>query len=145
MKNFIKQLVKKIKALFMGLSPKYKTALKVAVAVVDAIYTAIDHPIADVITGLTPTVLDDKLIAWLRIHLPEFLKQFKLFEAVAELTDPQEIIIKVSEILQGLNPADKNGERLKIAVALAIEITDDGRLDWADAVKIIQALKDKSM
>ena len=145
MKNFIKRLVAVIKSLFVGLSSKYKTALKLAVAVVDALYVAVDNPAADIITTLTPTVLDDKLLLWLRAYLPNFLKQFKIFASVADLTDPQEIIVKVSEILQSLDYADKNGERLKIAVALAIDITADGKLDWADAVKIIQALKDKSI
>lgn len=145
MKNFIKKLIESIKSLFSGLSSHYKNALKLAIAVVDALYVAVENPSADLITSLTPTTLDDKLLIWLRAYLPSFLKQFKLFAEVADLTDPQEIIIKVSEILQSLNQADKNGERLKIAVALAIDITADGKLDWADAVKIIQALKDKSI
>jgi len=145
MKKIIKILIAKIKALFTSLSPKYKQALKTAVAVVDAIYIAIDNPAADVITTLTPTAIDDKLLQWLRTNLPDFLKQFKLFAEVTELTDPQEIMLKVSKILQGLDYADKNGERLKLAVALAIDITADGKLNWADAVKIIQSLKDKTI
>lgn len=145
MKNFIKRVIKKIKALFYGLNPVYKTALKTAVTIVDALYTAIDNPAADIITSLTPTAADDQLLKWLRVYLPNFLKEFKLFAEVVDLTDPQEIILKVSEILQGLQPHDKNGERLKLAVALAIDITADGKLDWKDAVKIIQALKDKSI
>lgn len=145
MKKFIQRLIETIKALFSGLSSKYKQALKVAVIVVDALYVAIESPAADVITAITPTVKDDLLLAWLRGYLPDFLKQFKLFESLADITDPQEIIVKVSEILQSLDTADKNGERLKIAVALAMDITADGKLDWADAVKIIQALKDKSI
>lgn len=145
MKNFIKKLVEKIKSLFNGLRPGYKKALKAAVAVVDAIYQASNSPVVDIITVITPTVADDKLVTWLRNYLPDFLKRFKLFAEVSELTDPQEIIVKVSEILQSLDYADRNGERLKLAVALAIDITADGKLDWADAVKIIQALKDKSI
>jgi len=145
MKNFIKRLIESIKSLFSGLSSHYKQALKLAVAVVDALYVAIDNPAVDIITTLTPTAVDDKALVWLRGYLPSFLKRFKLFASVADLTDPQEIIIRVSEILQSLDTADKNGERLKIAVALAIDITADGKLDWADAVKIIQALKDKSI
>ena len=145
MKNFLKKLIGAIKSLFTGLSKKYKSALQVSVAVVDAIYHAIDNPVVDVITGLTPTVADEKVIAWLRGYLPDFIKQFKLFASLSDLTDPQEIILRVSEILQGMEVADKNGERLKMAVALAMDITADGKLDWADAVKIIQALKDKSI
>lgn len=145
MKNFIKKLIEKIKSIFSALSPAYKRALTVAVAVVDVIYTAIDNPMADVLVTLTKNKVDDAALHWLRNRLPEFLKQFKLFAEVADLTDPQEIVLKVSEILQSLDWADKNGERLKIATALAIEITADGKLDWADAVKIIQSLKDKSI
>lgn len=145
MKNFIKKLIEKIKAIFSALSPAYKRALTIAVAVVDVIYSAIDNPMADVLVALSKNKVDDAALLWLRNRLPEFLKQFKLFAEVADLTDPQEIVLKVSEILQSLDWADKNGERLKIATALAIEITADGKLDWADAVKIIQSLKDKSI
>ncbi len=145
MKKLLNKIIAFIGSLFAALAPKYKVALKVAVAVVDAIYNAIDNPAADVITALTPTVLDDKLLVWLREYLPDFLKRFRLFASLEGLTDPQEIIVRVSEILQSLDTADKNGERLKIAVALAIDITADGKLDWADAVKIIQSLKDKSI
>lgn len=145
MKNFIKKLIQKIKAIFLALSPVYKRALTIAVAVVDVIYKAIDNPGADVLVALTKNNVDDKALTWLRQRLPDFLKQFKLFAEVANLTDPQEIVLKVSEILQNLDWADRNGERLKIATALAIEITADGKLDWPDAVKIIQSLKDKSI
>lgn len=145
MKNFIKKLIEKIKALFQVLAPSYKKALIFAVAVVDTVYTAINNPMADVLVTLTKNTTDDKILAWLRERLPTFLKQFKLFAEVANLTDPQEIVLKVSEILQNLEKADRNGERLKMAVALALEITADGKLDWADAVKIIQSLKDKSI
>ncbi len=145
MKNFIKKLIEKIKALFQVLAPSYKKALIFAVAVVDTVYTAINNPMADVLVTLTKNTTDDKILAWLRDRLPTFLKQFKLFAEVADLTDPQEIVLKVSEILQNLDKADRNGERLKMAVALAVEITADGKLDWADAVKIIQSLKDKSI
>jgi len=145
MKNFIKKLIEKIKALFQVLAPSYKKALIFAVAVVDTVYTAINNPMADVLVTLTKNTTDDKILAWLRDRLPTFLKQFKLFAEVADLTDPQEIVLKVSEILQNLEKADRNGERLKMAVALAVEITADGKLDWADAVKIIQSLKDKSI
>ncbi|MBY0245840.1 MAG: hypothetical protein K2Q03_10325 [Sphingobacteriaceae bacterium] len=145
MKRFIKRLVEFIKGLFKNLSKEYKQALSVAVYVVDGLYNLVDNPVADVVTAITPTSVDDRVVMWLRDKLPTFLKQFKLFAEVADLTEPEEIIKKVSEILHTLSPADKNGERLKIAVALAIEITEDGKLDWADAVKIIQALKDKSI
>jgi len=145
MKNFIKKLIEKIKSLFQVLAPSYKKALIFAVAVVDTVYTAINNPMADVLVTLTKNTTDDKILAWLRERLPTFLKQFKLFAEVADLTDPQEIVLKVSEILQNLEKADRNGERLKMAVALALEITADGKLDWADAVKIIQSLKDKSI
>jgi len=145
MKNFIKKLIEKIKTLFSGLNPKYRLALKLAVDVIDAIYAAIDNPLADVLTGLTKTTLDDKALAWLRAYIPEFAKKFKVFASLRGLTDPQEIILKISEILQGMDQDDKNGERLKMAVALAMDITADGKLDWADAVKIIQSLKDKSI
>lgn len=145
MKNFIKNLVEKIKAFFSALSPSYKRALTVAVVVVDVIYKAVDSPAADFLVSLTKNKVDDAAVAWLRERLPDFLKQFKLFAEVSDLTDPNEIVLKVSEILQGLDWADRNGERLKIATALAIEITADGKLDWADTVKIIQAIKDKSI
>lgn len=145
MKKFIIKLIQKIKMLFLGLKPEYKKALTLAVTIIDGIYHAIDNPVADIITGLTPTTIDDKTLVWLRAYLPDFLKRFKLFAEVEGLTDPKDIILKVSEILQSLDYADKNGERLKMAVALAIDITSDGKLDWADAVKIIQSLKDKSI
>ena len=145
MKNFIRKLIEKIKAIFSSLAPAYKRALTIAVAVVDVIYKAVENPGADVIVALTKTEIDDQALAWLRQKLPDFLKQFKLFAEASNLSDPQEIILKVSEVLQSLSWADKNGERLKIATALAIEITSDGKLDWADAVKIIQSLKDKSI
>lgn len=145
MKNFIKNLVEKIKAFFSALSPSYKRALTVAVVVVDVIYKAVDSPATDFLVSLTKNKVDDAAVTWLRERLPDFLKQFKLFAEVSDLTDPQEIVMKVSEILQGLDWADRNGERLKLATALAIEITADGKLDWSDAVKIIQALKDKSI
>lgn len=145
MKNLIKKLIEKIKAVFTGLKQTHKTALTLSVSVIDALYTAVDNPAVDIITTLTPTPFDDKLLKWVRAYLPNFLKQFKVFASVADLTDPQEIIVKVSEILQSLDTADKNGERLKLAVALAIDLSADGNLDWADAVKIIQALKDKSI
>lgn len=145
MKNLIKKLVAMIKSLFGGLSPKYKAALQTAVVVIDAIYNASKSPAVDVITAITPTTVDDNIVRWLRTSLPDWLKEFKLFTEVLDLTDPQEIILKVSEILQGLDVPDRNGERLKLAVALAIDLTADGKLDWADAVKVIQALKDKSI
>lgn len=134
-----------IKSIFGGLSPNYKRALQTAVIVIDAIYNASKNPAVDIITAITPTTVDDNIVRWLRTSLPDWLKEFKLFTEVLDLTDPQEIILKVSEILQSLDVADRNGERLKLAVALAIDLTADGKLDWADAVKVIQAIKDKSI
>lgn len=145
MKNLLKKIVAGIKALFAGFRSNYKDAMLLAIEVVDLVNNAVNSPAVDVITAITPTLIDDKGAQWLRYYLPNFLKQFKLFASVADLTDPQEIILKVSEILQSLDQVDKNGERLKLAVALAIDITADGKLDWKDAVKIIQALKDKSI
>ncbi|MGJ1328479.1 hypothetical protein [Sphingobacterium multivorum] len=143
--KFIKKLVEKIKAIFSTLSPGYKRALSIAVTVVDVIYQAVDNPATDFLVSLTSNKVDDAAVAWLRARLPDFLKQFKLFAEIADLTDPHEIVLKVSEILQAMDWADRNGERLKLATALAIEITADGKLDWADAVKIIQSIKDKSI
>lgn len=145
MKKFIKNLIAKIAALFNAITPRYKTALTVAVNVIDALDAAVQNPAADIFVTITPTPGDDMLLKWLRVYLPNFLLQFKLFAELSTLGNTQEIIVKASEILQSLNQHDRNGERLKLATALAIDIAADGKIDWADAVKIIQALKDKSI
>jgi hypothetical protein len=145
MKKFIKNLIAKIATLFKAIAPRYKTALTVAVNVIDALDAAIKNPAADIFVAITPIPGDDMMLKWLRVYLPNFLLQFKLFAQLSHLTDTQEIIIKASEILQGLDQHDRNGERLKLATALAMDIAADGKIDWADAVKIVQALKDKSI
>lgn len=145
MKKFIRSLIAKIAALFNAITPPYKTALSVAVNVIDALSAAVQSPAADIFVNTTRPKVDDVLLKWLRVYLPNFLLQFKVFAELSELKNPQEIIIKASEILQSLNQHDRNGERLKLATALAIDIAADGKIDWADAVKIVQALKDKSI
>lgn len=145
MKKVIKNLIAKIKSLFNAITPRHKAILKIAVSVIDALNDAAKNPAADFFVALTPTPADDVTLRWVRAYLPNFLLQFKLFAELSELSNAQEIIVKASEIIQSLNEHDRNGERLKLATALAIDIAKDGKIDWADAVKIVQALKDKSI
>jgi hypothetical protein len=133
--------IRAIGRLIRRIKPDAEKAARVAVKVVDIIYDLAKSPGASFVVGLTKEKWDDAVLAAVLKFLPRITERLRLIQYLADLPIDQ-MAAGVSRALRDMSVEDRNGERLKMAVALAIELTADGDLSYADAVKLVQVIKD---
>jgi len=135
--KFLAHIWDAIKKLFEGLPEEFKNAIHIGVAVVEKIKEAVDSPVADIITAIIPTDIDDNIKQKLRDALPKILAQLQLAENCADLTNTADIVRCAIETLKGMEGDIKSAFWHDIAVLVA-QVASDGKLSWSDGVYVLQ-------
>jgi hypothetical protein len=133
----LKKLWANIRYAFAKLTPELKDILKHSTAIVERIKDFIASPTADLLTAIIPSEIDDVIKKKLRQILPILFTQLQLVNKCAGETDPNKIIACALETLSQLDTDIQNAYFHSIAVMIA-QILADGKLNWADAVTIVQ-------
>lgn len=136
-KSFLTKLWAEIKGLFDGIPSELKTAVHIGVVVTEGLKTFVDSPAADVLTAIIPGEIDDDLKTLLRAKLPGILTELKLADNCSGLTDPSQIALCATKVLQGLD-GDIGSAFLHSLSILIAQIAADGKLTWSDGVYILE-------
>lgn len=135
--KFLKKIWDGIKKAFEGLLPELKKAVAIGVAATDKIKGLIDSPIADMLVAIIPGDVDDKIRVKLQEELPKILIKLKLVENCLGETDPNKIVECALRTLQEMTKEDRKPFLHSLSILIA-QVAADGKLDWKDAVYILQ-------
>lgn len=123
--------------IFKSLKPNLKNAVHWGVVITEKLKEIIESPTADILTAIIPGNLDDKIKKKLREKIPNILIQLKMVEAAADKTDPDEIMEAALKIIQQLDGDYKSAFLHNFSI-LTAQVAADGKLDWSDAVYLLQ-------
>lgn len=137
LKSFFQRIISEIKELFQGLLPELKEAIEIGVKVVENIKAAVDSPVADILTAIIPTDIDETIKIQLRAHLPKILIELRLVQDCSDETDPDKIVACALRTIQQLEGDFKSAFLHDLSILIA-QVAADGRLDWKDGVYILQ-------
>jgi len=137
LKTFITKIWDEIKSLFDSFPAELQIAIHIGVEVTENIKNFVDSPVADVLTAIIPSDIDDDIKNWLRAKLPGILTELKLADSCAGLTDAGQITACAIKVLQGLDGDIKSAFLHNLSVFVA-QVAADGKLTWSDGVEILQ-------
>lgn len=119
MKNFLTK-IRLFFAVLFGLIPKdWRTSVKEALRITTMLKTALDSPLAELITAVTPTRADDVIRQKLLDGLGRFLEYANLIEGAVDIHDPEKLIQYFRDKLAAMPPGVRNMHLHKIASFLA--------------------------
>lgn len=75
---FINNFPAFVEKLFKKIPDELKEQLSLIITVVNGVKKFVDSPLADVLTAIIPTQLDDNVKDWLRLRLPDVLEKLNL-------------------------------------------------------------------
>lgn len=136
-KSFFQNLKAKVKAFFVKIFPKAKTAIHWGIEVTEKLNTALSTPLTDVVTFLIPGDYDDKIVAILRTKLPKILIGLNLVDKALESKDASAIIEAAMKELQAKEGLFKDAYLHTLAVAIATAASD-GELTWSEVASIME-------
>lgn len=137
LKTFLHKIGAFFKRLFEGLTPELKKAIHWGVIITENLKKVIDSGAADILASLIPGDLDDKIKEKLRLALPKIVIELRLVESALGLTDPQEIMIAAVKVIQQLEGDYKSAFLHDFSILVA-QVAADGKLEWKDAVYLLQ-------
>lgn len=139
MKKILKKIGDWISNLFHSISPKIQKAVSIAINVTNAIknFDLKNPSVADILTTIIPGDVDDNVKNILRAELPKIVVELKLVDSTLNLKDPNEIMEAALKVLQQLDK-DYSSAFLHSMATLIAQVVADGKLDWKDAVYIVQ-------
>ena len=139
MKKILKSILSFLSGLFSKLSPILEKAIDVGVTVTDAIknFDAANPAAADILTAIIPGTLDDNIKNLLRANLPKIVVELKLVQATEGLTDPNEIMLAATKVIQQLS-GDYRSSFLNSLAIITAQVAADGKLDWNDAAYLLK-------
>lgn len=139
LRSFFNNLFQQIAKFFKGLLPELKQAVHKGVQIVEAIkdFDTTNPEVADILTAIIPGTWDDALKDKLRAALPKIVVELRLVDAAAGLTDPQEIMAAAVAFIQQLD-GDYQSAALHDLSIITAQVAADGKLDWHDAVYLLQ-------
>lgn len=136
----MKKLLEKAKAwisrLWGSIKPDAEKALTIGMKITDVVKTAVESPVADIMTALIPGDVDDRIKDVLRAAAPKVLISFGLVKDCSHETDPALIIQCASKTLAQIKN-DFMGDSVygnlcdSLAVTFA-EIAADKKVSWDD-------------
>lgn len=134
-KSFLQSIAHFISRIWKDMTPIAKKSVAIAVSVVDAIKKfETDNPnIINFITSTIPGDVDEKIVAAIRAELPKAVVELKLIDATLGLTDPNEIVVAATKVIQQMSGDYKSATLNSLAIILT-RVAADGKIDWADAV-----------
>ncbi len=141
MKKLIQSIVAFVSKLFRNLPALLKNSVPIGITITNAIKNFDDKnpEAADILTAIIPGDLDDKIKVLLRANLPKVVVELRLVDATLGLTDPNEIVVAASKVLQTIKSdySVREGFLNNLAIVIS-QIASDGKLDWNDAAYLIK-------
>lgn len=139
MKKFLKKIGEWIAKLFGNILPEVQKAIKLGVTITEAIKTFdTNNPFAaDILTQIIPGDLDEKIKDKIREELPKIMVELKLVDATLGLTDPDEILIAATKVIQQLE-GDYSSAFLHNLSILISQVAADGKLNWSDSIILVE-------
>lgn len=134
----MKKIWQWIKGLFGKAEHMVHKYIMPAVTVVEALKTFVDSPVADILTAIIPSTVDDAVKITLRRVLPQVLLEMQIIsDYEGNKDDPQKVIELVLERVKQLSPQ----AQATFWHALAVMISDcmtDGHLSFSEVVHLVQ-------
>jgi phage-related protein len=139
-KNFINKLFQKI-------GEGTKQYVPIAIKVVEAIKAFMATPVDDVVLGLVKAsipgtaddVLIDKVKKVIEEQLPKLLIDFKMLDSVSNITDPNEQLNAIMEIIKESSPEAKASFYQDIA-KITLMCLSDGKLTLGESALLCEYL-----
>lgn len=130
--SFLKNLFRNLKAL----AEKF---VKPSVVIVENIKTAVESPVAPIITAIIPGTWDDRIVAKLRQHLPRILQILKISDECLKLTKAEDIILCAVNKLREYEPEARAANYHTIAALLSVSLSDK-KITWREAVHLSEEI-----
>lgn len=127
------RLDKFFRRIFNGISDEAKQLIPEIINFVEKVKEVIDSPIPDILTALTPTTVDEAVLAKLREWLPKFLMQLDIANATANITDPLERANAILRLFKFSDEEMKNDFYHQLAYR-ALEFCSDGNLTRREVI-----------
>lgn len=121
------------KRTFSKISDEAKRLIPVGIAIVNKFKELLDSDVADIITSLIPSDLDDKLKEKLREWLPLFLLKLDIANTTANIEDPNERLKAVLDMFKFSDIEERNDFYHKFGYRI-IEFLADGNLSRSEAI-----------
>jgi hypothetical protein len=137
LKNFLNHLWQSIKNLFDKVEKEVKKDVVVAITVVQLVKSVVDSPVADLITAMIPSEVDDYIKNKLRELLPKLILELGMVQSVANIEDENAQLQAILEKLKLSGDDAKNAFYHSLA-SLILQKLSDGKLSWTDAVAIAE-------
>lgn len=135
--NWLKKIWKAIQSIFNKIPTELQSAIHTGVAITENIKRFVDSPVADVLTAIIPSEIDDRIKIILRAAIPKILAELRLIDTASEKSTPEEITLQGIKTLGALTKNSKNAFFHSLSVLIA-NIASDGRLTWDDGAYVIE-------
>lgn len=126
---------------FETISDDAKKLLPIGIGIVNKFKELLDSQIADVITELIPSDIDDKLKEKLREWLPRFLFKLDMANVTANIEDSNERLKAILGMFKFSDDEEKHDFYLKFGYRI-IEFMADGDLSRTEAIVLAQTYYD---
>ena len=135
--QYVKDFIQK----WIGISFEFvKDNSEVAVDVTNKIKKIVDSPIADILTAIIPSDLDDKVVSKLRKVLPIVLEKMAIMHGILIIsTSNENTIALIIEHLQLTNKDLRADFYIRLAGELNVALAD-GEISLAEAIGLSQII-----
>lgn len=115
MKKFFNKIVLFIKTLFTGLDKWIHQHVQPSIETLERLKKLVDMPIVNTIVLLTPTGLDDRLLAFAQVYLVKAIDALHVTADIVNEPDYALKIIKLAEYLKTVSPQMRKAIYFKLA------------------------------
>lgn len=126
------RLDKFFKKMFKGINEEAKKLLPIVIAATNQWKVFIDSPVADLITALIPSNIDDTIKEKMREKLPGVILKLQLAQVTTGIEDPNEQLKAILDVLKLSNDEAKKHFYHEFAYTF-LESMSDGKLSLSEA------------
>jgi len=139
LKSFLHHIADFFANTFHSLVPALQKAIEIGVTVTDAVknFDTANPEVADILTAIIPGTIDDTIKAKLREELPKIAIELRLIGATINVSDPNEIMLAAVKVIQQMDGDYKSAFLHNFSI-LAAQVAADGKLNWSDAVYLLE-------
>lgn len=144
MKNFLQNILAKIKNFFSKAEDQTKNITLIAIKLTEGLKTVMDSQADDVVLGIVETVfpntapLLERAKAYVEKYLPTTILSLKMVNSIANITDPAEQLKAILAQFKLSDDIEKNAAYHDFC-AKAIYCLSDGKLTWSECVYLAQS------
>lgn len=138
MKSVLRKIGLFLKGLIGDLFELFRNHAETAVAVTGRLKLIVESPIADFVTDLIPSDVDNRILSRLRIIVPKVAQQVAITYGILDANDKNSDAVKaIVSHLREVNPSARASFWITFAGELNIALSD-GKLTLAEAVSLSQ-------